>query len=108
MKPALTFATVLLAACTARTPTDDVRRVPVGGDSPLVPVFERVAAETGVPADLLATVSFVETRFSFVHAAPGEHSAGAIGLLGLPEPLLREGAKLAGVTDAAAHTDPEA
>ena len=38
-------------------------RVAVGGDSPLAAVFTRVGADTGVPADLLAAVSWIETRF---------------------------------------------
>lgn len=79
----------------------------LGGDSPLVSIFTRVAKDTGVPADLLATVSHTQTRWSFVQPAPDSH-AFEIGPMALTERDLPRAASLAGVSDEAARTDFEA
>jgi hypothetical protein len=53
-----------LVACAAPSESPSYT-AKLGGDSPLVGVFNRVAADTGVPADLLAAVSYTQTRWSF-------------------------------------------
>jgi len=73
-------------------------------------MFTRVANDTGVPADLLAAVSWTETRWTFVVPSVESH-AMQYGLLALTDGGARDlhrGASLAGVTDDAARTDPEA
>lgn len=100
------MASLLAGACTAPTGGQAAPRIAVGGTSSLVDVFVRVGAETQIPAELLAAMSYVETRMAFVDSH--EHGATALGLLGLSEEALVHGAQLAGVTDLAAHTDPEA
>jgi N-acetylmuramoyl-L-alanine amidase len=100
----------LAAACAAPATPGETTRIPVAGTSPLTEVFTRVSRDTGVPADLLAAVSWTETRFHF--AQPDVHShAFEYGPLALtdggPRDLQR-GAALAGVSDAAARTEVEA
>ncbi|MEO8703711.1 MAG: N-acetylmuramoyl-L-alanine amidase [Kofleriaceae bacterium] len=100
------LACVVVAACVQ--PQPEQRRVPqiaVGGDSPLVEVLARVAAETGVPVELLATLAHVETRFRIPADSDGRQVRG---LLGLSPAALVHGAQLAGVSDDAARTDAEA
>ncbi len=106
-------ACVLVAAACVSPPAPSTgARMPVGGDSPLVAMFGRVAADSGVPAELLATLAHVETRFRLPsatdHDHDHDHGAGAVGLLGLSPTDLARGARLAGVTDEAARTDAEA
>ena len=96
----------LLFGCVAPSHEPPAPRVAVGGDSPLVSAFERVAYDTGVPAELLATLAYVETRL--VHVSPETthaHGVERFGLFGLTRAELEEGARLAGVTDEAARTD---
>lgn len=59
----------------------------LGGDSPLVPLFEEVAATRSVPAEVLATLAYVGTRLRFVPADAGGHShaPGVVGMVGLTE-----------------------
>jgi len=103
-------AGLLFSGCTTSESQTQTPRIAVGGDSPLTEIFARVSADTGVPANLLATISWNETRFHFVHPEPNSH-AFQYGLLGLteggPRDLVR-GARLAGVTEEAVRTDPEA
>jgi N-acetyl-anhydromuramyl-L-alanine amidase AmpD len=73
-------------------------------------LFTRVAKDTGVPADLLAAVSWTETRWTFVVPSAESHALqyGPLALTdGGPRDLHR-GASLAGVTDDAARTDLDA
>ncbi len=100
----------LAVGCAVPTTPSQPARVAVAGESSLVDIFTRVAHDSGVPADLLAAVSWNETRFSFVQPTPDSHAfqTGPLGLTdGGPRDLHR-GAALAGVTDAAARTDAEA
>ncbi len=106
----------LVAGCAIPGGSPQVSRTPVGGDSELVSIFRRVSADTGVPSDLLAAVSWNETRFTFVHPDAHEAHSVTVGPLALvdvdvagasPRDLHR-GALLAGVTDDAARTDAEA
>ena len=102
------MASLLVGACVAPLSDGSEPKVALGGTSHLVGMFQRVGAETGVPPELLATVSYVETRLRFVQSmGAGEH-APHLGLLGLSPEDLALGAQLAGVTDQAAQTDPEA
>lgn len=102
----IAMASLLSGACVAPLSDSSAPRVALGGSSALVEVFTRVGAETGVPAELLATMSYVETRLRFVSAE--EHGRATVGLLGMTPDDLRAGAALAGISDAAALTDPEA
>ena len=97
------FASVL-GACAAPVDTT-TPRIAVGGTSPLVDMFTRIAAETDVPAELLASLSYLETRLRFVDAS--EHGATRIGLYGMSPADLARGATLTGVTDEAARHDHE-
>jgi MYXO-CTERM domain-containing protein len=95
-----------LASCVAPSTEPAAPRVGLGGDSPLVAVFERVSYDTGIPAELLATLSYVETRFEHISPATMHtHGVESFGILGLPRADLEAGARLAGVTDEAARTD---
>lgn len=100
----LAVSACLLAGCVAPS-TDEpaAPRVALGGTSPLVTAFERVAYDTGVPAELLATLAYVETRFELV--ASHGHGAETYGLFGMTAADLEAGARLAGVSDEAARTD---
>ncbi len=100
------LATLLAGACVAPLSDSGAPRVPVGGTSSLAGMFSRVGSEMGVPPELLASLSYVETRLQFVNAT--EHNRTTVGLLGLSPGDLARGASLAGVTDAAARSDAEA
>ncbi len=100
----------LAVGCAAPTTPSETARIAVAGDSPLSDMFARVGRDSGVPADLLAAISWSETRFHFAHPEPDSHAFeyGPLALTeGGPRDLHR-GAMLAGVTDHAARTDPEA
>src|SRR4051812_23676680 len=97
---------VSAAACVAPLSDSAEPKVAVGGSSHLAPLFTRVGAEMGVPSELLAAVSYVETRFELVDSR--EHGRTTLGLLGMTPDDLARGAALAGVTDRAARTDAEA
>lgn len=102
------IAAAALTGCAVPTGGQSAEsRMALGGDSPLVSVFTRVAHDTGVPADLLATVSYTQTRWSFVQPQPDSH-AFETGPMALTETNLHRAASLAGVSDEAARTDFEA
>jgi hypothetical protein len=104
------LATAALAGCGLSPTPTQTTRTPVAGDSPLADIFARVAADTGVPADVLAAISWSETRFHFARPAAASH-AFETGLLALTESGPRDlhrGAMLAGVTEDAVRTDAEA
>lgn len=103
-------AGLLFSGCTRPESQTQTPRIAVGGDSPLTEIFGRVSADSGVPADLLAAISWNETRFHFAHPEPDSHAFqyGPMALTeGGPRDLVR-GARLAGVSEEAARTDPEA
>ncbi len=102
----IALALLLSGACVAPLSESSAPRVAVGGSSALVGLFSRVGTETGVPPELLATMSYVGTRLRFVSAT--EHGRTTLGLLGMSPEDLAAGAALAGVTDRAAATEPEA
>ncbi len=81
----------------------------LGGDSALVPLFREAEAVTGVPASVLAAVSYSETRLRFVDASG--HGAPVVGLMALSEGGVRDwahAAELAGVDADAVTSDPRA
>jgi N-acetyl-anhydromuramyl-L-alanine amidase AmpD len=105
------FATLLAlaAACSDRAATAPD---PTAGDplasaaTRLDTIFARAGAEFDVPGDLVKAISFTETRWQMVR---GEVEFDGIptanGLMALRGTRLAEGARLAGVTEAAARTD---
>lgn len=90
-----------LTGCVAPLSDRADPQVAVGG--PSAAAFVQVGAETGVPAELLAALSYVETRMQVVDAHA--HGREALGILGLSSDDLARGAALAGVSDVAARTD---
>jgi len=90
------------------------RRAELGGDSPLVGIFLDAEAETGVPAETLATLSWLQARLSMnpsgpdseAHGAPREHGLMAIGSGGLT--TLDEVAKVAELEPSDVATDARA
>ncbi|MFL5358597.1 N-acetylmuramoyl-L-alanine amidase [Archangium sp.] len=122
-KPMLaTLAAALsLAACgpqepTAPTPPAAVEdsRTPAQREAERTPyaldgAFAQAAAEFNVPADLLKAISYTETRWENVQGAeefPG--LPAAYGLMALRGEKLSAGAHLAGVSEEAARTQPQA
>jgi len=104
-------AVLLLAGCS--DPSTGLRQPPTDGGSAtatrLDPVFARAAAEFNVPADLLKSVGYVETRWQMVSGR--EEFAGqqpAFGVMALRGDRLETGARLAGVSAYDARTRPEA
>ena len=84
-----------------------------GGDPadlvPLDTVFARAAAEFSVPAPLLEAIAYTETRWEMVEGHEEfEGVAPAFGVMALRGDRLREGARLAGVTEPEVQTDPTA
>lgn len=101
----LAASACLLAGCVAPSTEPAPPRVEVGGSSPLVAAFERVAYDTGVPAELLATLAYLETRFQIVTPNAHAHGVATYGLFALSADDLTAGARLAGVSDQAARTE---
>lgn len=70
--------------------------------------FERVGAETGVPADLLEAIGYTETRWQMVAGeAELEGQAPATGIMALRDDVLASAAALAGVDEQDLREDPE-
>jgi hypothetical protein len=81
----------------------------LGGDSALLPLFREAEAVTGVPASIVAAVSYSETRLRFVDSA--DHGQAVIGLMALSDSGVRDAARaaeLAGVSAEAVYSDPRA
>src|SRR5688572_27428811 len=94
----LTF--VALAGCGPTTPTPVEARAELAGESSLVPLFREAELQTGVPAALLATVAYLETRLSTKprkaidgHAPPvaGVMGIGTGGLIPIEKAAARAG-----------------
>jgi uncharacterized protein (TIGR03382 family) len=101
----------VLAGCAVSPSAAHRDRTPVAGDSPLAEIFARVSADTGVPADVLAAVSYNETRLSFATPGGAHSHAFETGLMALTESGPRDlhrGAMLAGVSEDSVRTDAEA
>jgi N-acetyl-anhydromuramyl-L-alanine amidase AmpD len=120
-KPLATLAAALaLAACgpqetppstpavteDSRTPAQrEAERTPY----PLDAAFAKAGADFGVPADLLKAISYTETRWEMVEGqVEFEGMSAAYGLMALRGEKLSEGARLAGVSEEAVRTQPEA
>jgi len=113
------LAALLVSGCAERS-ADTVsseRTFEIGGSSTLEPIFVEAQAIYQVPAALLATVSYVETRLRFVYGygdAPvhdGHPHLSAVGLMALADSGSRDlnrAAGLAGVSEQDAQTDPRA
>ncbi|HLM47894.1 MAG TPA: N-acetylmuramoyl-L-alanine amidase, partial [Myxococcaceae bacterium] len=113
-KPLATLAAALsLVACGPQEPTtppapveqNEAVRTPYQLDA----AFAKAGADFGVPADLLKAISYTETRWEHVTGAsefPGQEPA--FGLMALRGAKLSEGARLAGVSEEAVRTQPEA
>ncbi len=90
------------------------RHATLSGDSPLVEVFRDAEVETGVPAEMLATMSWLQARLSMnvpppgfeSHGAPREVGLMAIGSGGLTKP--DDVARAAGLDPSLVETDPKA
>ena len=102
----IALASLLAGACVAPLSDSTAPRVAIGGSSALVDMFTRVGTDTGVPPELLATMSYVGTRLRFVSAT--EHGRTTLGLLGMSPEDLAAGAARAGIPDQLARTEPEA
>jgi hypothetical protein len=77
-----------------------------GAQEGLDPLFEKAAREFNVPADLLKSISFTETRWQMVRGEEEfEGMAPAYGVMALRGERLERGAALAGVSAEAARTD---
>ncbi|GAB5549369.1 MAG: hypothetical protein SangKO_091290 [Sandaracinaceae bacterium] len=100
---ALGLALPALVACQAPPAEPGAPRV--GGDSPIALEIERVADEEGVPAEYLAAIAWVESRFS---THPDEASElGGHGMMRLTEgDTLEEAQALTGASRDALIHDP--
>ncbi len=101
---------LFLVGCGASDPgPTPVVRAKLSGDSPLVAHFREAEAESGVPAELLATVAYVQSRLS-MHGStaepglsPREWGVMAIGAGGLTTP--ERAAELTGLSLENIHSD---
>jgi N-acetyl-anhydromuramyl-L-alanine amidase AmpD len=109
MRTALIISAALAGCAVPADGPSQATRSTLGGESSRATLFTRVANETGVPADVLAAVSYVETRLSFANGSD-VHQVGPLAITdGIAGPRdLHRGASLAGVTNEAARTDYEA
>src|SRR5687768_15300886 len=79
-------------------------------EGPLAQAFRTAAADTGVPAELLMAIGWVETRWQPFSEDEndahddGEHGPIAVGLMDVP--ALDEGARLIGASVDDAREDP--
>ncbi|AKI99524.1 transglycosylase-like protein with SLT domain [Archangium gephyra] len=121
-KPLATLAAALaLAACGPQEPaptqtpavTED-SRTPAQREAERTPyeldaAFAKAGKDFGVPADLLKAISYTETRWEMLETqVEFEGMPKAYGLMALRGEKLSEGARLAGVSEEAVRTQPEA
>lgn len=116
------LVSVLVAACGERSPTtppppQEVEVCSAGAELPsaqlspqprLDPLFEAAAREFGVPEALLKAIGYVETRWQMVAGHPEMGQPAAFGVMALRAGELGRAAALAGVSERAARTDPDA
>jgi N-acetyl-anhydromuramyl-L-alanine amidase AmpD len=121
-KPLATLAAALaLAACGPQEPTTtqtpaavEDSRTPAQREADRTPyqldaAFAKAGADFGVPADLLKALSYTETRWEMIQGqVEFEGMPAAYGLMALRGEKLSEGARLAGVSEEAVRTQPEA
>ncbi|HEX8440036.1 N-acetylmuramoyl-L-alanine amidase [Archangium sp.] len=114
-------AALSLAACGPQEPTStpapaavEDSRTPAQREAERTPyeldaAFAKAGADFNVPANLLKAISYAETRFEMVQGAEEfEGMPAAYGLMALRGERLSEGARLAGVSEEAVRTQPEA
>jgi N-acetyl-anhydromuramyl-L-alanine amidase AmpD len=100
-------ALALLAAC-ADQPTG-VRQTEPAPQASLDAVFETAGRDFGVPAPLLKSLGYVETRWQMVRGGSEfEGQEPAFGIMALRGARIDEGARLARVAPEAVRTTPEA
>ncbi len=116
----LALVCLLVVACTSPSSLPTSSDAPVlGGTSSLVKLFTAAERVHGVPAEILATVSFVETRLRFVQTAVDHdsesangHGLAVVGLMALQaEPgarSLERAASLAGFSSGQVVLEPAA
>ena len=101
-------ALALLAAC-ADQPTGARSPEPESPAQSLDAAFEKAGRDFGVPAALLKSVGYVETRWQMVRGeSEFEGQEAAFGVMALRGARIDEGARLAGVSPEAVRTQPEA
>lgn len=110
-------ATLLLVPACQMGPLGDsqpatVHNVPagLGGSSELRPMFIAAAREFDIPAQILATISYVDTRLTFVGADVETDNRPVYGLMALTDGAPRDinhAAELLGVSREELATDPE-
>ncbi|HEX8694067.1 MAG TPA: N-acetylmuramoyl-L-alanine amidase [Longimicrobium sp.] len=102
-------AAAFLAACADQPTTTRQAPPETPAAARLDALFARAGEEFRVPADLLKSVGYVETRWQMVRGEeefPGQ--APAFGIMALRGERLERGARLAGVSVQAAKTDARA
>ena len=91
-----------LAACTGQLSGGEGL-----SDIPLDEVFARVAADEGVPVEILESIGYVETGWQMVAGHDHDGAATAFGVMGLRGDRLERAAALAGLEIAAVESDEE-
>lgn len=102
-------AAVALSACSDEptapaTPTPDAPSA-----AQLDGIFDQAAAEFGVPATLLKSIGYVETRWEMVRGGvefPGQQAA--FGIMALRGERIAQGARMAKVTEEQVRSEPSA
>lgn len=106
---AAVLATAALTGCADRlTQSDTTPQEPLA-EAQLDVLFEEAGAEFGVPAPLLKSIGYVETRWEMVRGEsefPGQQPA--FGIMALRGERLQTGARLAAVSEQEARTAPRA
>ncbi|QRO00669.1 N-acetylmuramoyl-L-alanine amidase [Archangium violaceum] len=117
---AVAAAALTLAACGAQEPETtppasiEDSRTPAQREAERTPYqldgfFAQAATDFRVPADLLKAISYTETRWDMVKGeVEFEGMPAAYGLMALRGAKVTEGARLAGVSEEAVRTQPEA
>ncbi len=107
-------AVITISGCSAAEVQGvEARRATLSGDSPLIAHFRDAEARSGVPAELLATVAYAQSRFTqgggdtdgHAHGAP-EIGVMAIGTAGSTQ--LMDAARLSGLSEASIQKDARA
>lgn len=103
---ALALPLAFAAGC-SDNPMSAIEAPPVSDAAPLDTLFARAGAEFGVPAALLQSIGYVETRWEMVEGHEEfDGMPAAFGLMALRGERLTEGARLAGASEAAVRTEP--
>ncbi|HMR11063.1 MAG TPA: N-acetylmuramoyl-L-alanine amidase, partial [Polyangiaceae bacterium] len=103
----------LATGCTAaQVETVEARRSALSGDSPLVAHFRDAESRSGVPAELLATIAFAQSRLTqSASIAKDAHDTREVGIMALSTTgadQLGEAARISGLSEAALRTDARA